>query len=66
LNIATHRIRKDIAEIALLFDVLTRLAEKSGPMNEDEQKLIDSQVSKLTVVSHGNPGKESEDSPNRI
>lgn len=51
---AAHGIRKDIAEIALLCDVLTSLAQKSGPMNEDEQKLIDAQVSKLAAASSSN------------
>ena len=45
-------IRKEIVELVLCLNVLADIVQRTGPLNEEERKLIESQMSKLGVGEH--------------
>jgi hypothetical protein len=42
-------IRKEIVDLVLCLNVLAGIVQRTGPLNEEERKLIESQMSKLDV-----------------
>ena len=42
-------IRKEIVDLVLCLNVLAGIVQRTGPLNEEERKLIESQMSKLGV-----------------
>jgi hypothetical protein len=41
--------RKEIVDLVLCLNVVTGIVQRTGPLNEEERKLIESQMSKLGV-----------------
>jgi hypothetical protein len=42
-------IRKEVVDLVLCLNVLAGIVQRTGPLNEEERKLLESQISKLDV-----------------